>query len=479
MSTDLDHVEAARRVLVRSATDPGRPGDPSRIQLLVDVAEQMIDAGESNLALSLLSAAAVQSWWADPGKEARGRVVSVAQKLPVTPDDPRLLSILTFADPGEHGGAVIEAMSAVSPDDYDAETARLIGVAVNVTGAKDLSYGFLSKAVGALREQGRLGLLPQVLAEQAWTAINMLDWRVAVPAAEEATRLAAETGQPLWEAAGLTSQAMLAGLRGDEEAAEAMIAAAEQIVVPLGASVVIAGVQLTRGQIALSSGRHQEAYEHLRRMFDPADPAYHYFIRSWAVGDFAEAALHSGHREEAIEEMTKLEPLAEIMPSAWFRNGLFYARPLLADAESAEKLFEEALLADMSRWPLFRGRLLLEYGTWLRRRRRVSESRAPLRSARDAFDALGLVAWGERARRELRASGETSRQRVPEAWSRLTPQEMQIAQMAADGLTNREIGQHLYLSHRTVGSHLYRVFPKLGITSRNQLSAALMDVPSG
>ena len=119
------------------------------------------------------------------------------------------------------------------------------------------------------------------------------------------------------------------------------------------------------------------------------------------------------------------------------------------------------------------GRLLLAHGSWLRRRRRVSESRSPLRSARDTFDALGAVQWAERARQELRAAGETSRRREPEAWDNLSAQEIQIATMASEGLSNREIGRKLYLSHRTVGSHLYRTFPKLGITSRVQLASAL------
>ncbi len=85
----------------------------------------------------------------------------------------------------------------------------------------------------------------------------------------------------------------------------------------------------------------------------------------------------------------------------------------------------------------------------------------------------GLRAWGDRARRELRASGESSRRRVPEARDRLTAEELQIAQLAAEGLTNREIGQRLYLSHRTVGTHLYRTFLRLGITARSELRAAL------
>jgi DNA-binding CsgD family transcriptional regulator len=132
---------------------------------------------------------------------------------------------------------------------------------------------------------------------------------------------------------------------------------------------------------------------------------------------------------------------------------------LLAPKEEAEPLFRDALAAELQRWPFPRGRVLLAYGEWLRRNRRVAESRAPLRAAREAFDAAGAITWGEHARRELRASGETSHARMPETRDRLTPQELQIAQLAAEGLTNREIGHQLYLSHRTVGSHLYRIFP--------------------
>jgi len=103
--------------------------------------------------------------------------------------------------------------------------------------------------------------------------------------------------------------------------------------------------------------------------------------------------------------------------------------------------------------------------------RRIADSRAPLRAARDTFDSLGATPWGELARQELRASGETSGRRAAEAHDRLTAQELQIAQMAAEGMTNREIGERLYLSHRTVSSHLHRIFPKLEVTSRSQLGA--------
>ncbi len=133
----------------------------------------------------------------------------------------------------------------------------------------------------------------------------------------------------------------------------------------------------------------------------------------------------------------------------------------------------EALHADYTHWPLQRARLLLSYGKWLRRKRRVSESRAPLRDARIAFEAMGCAAWADQARVELRASGEASRRRDPSARDQLTAQELHIAQLASQGLSNREIGQRLYLSHRTVGTHLYRVFPKLGISTRGELVGAL------
>jgi len=155
------------------------------------------------------------------------------------------------------------------------------------------------------------------------------------------------------------------------------------------------------------------------------------------------------------------------------RIALEFARPLLAEETEAEALFAAGLATDLTRWPFARARLQLAYGTWLRRQRRVAESRAYLVSAKEAFDALDALAWVERAQHELRGAGVTSHPRKRDPLYDLTPQELQIARMAAAGLSNREIGQQLYLSHRTVGAHLYRAFPKLGIASRGQLRDVL------
>jgi DNA-binding CsgD family transcriptional regulator len=144
---------------------------------------------------------------------------------------------------------------------------------------------------------------------------------------------------------------------------------------------------------------------------------------------------------------------------------------LLVGRAFAAEEFEPALAGGLA--PFHRARVLLAQGTWLRRRRRAADSRAPLRTARDVFDALGAVPWAERARQELRASGERLQRREPDTRDRLTPQELQIAQLAADGLSNPEIAERLFLSARTVESHLYRAFPKLGITARSELGHVL------
>jgi DNA-binding CsgD family transcriptional regulator len=251
----------------------------------------------------------------------------------------------------------------------------------------------------------------------------------------------------------------------------------ERSVVPTAAGWMLAYVQIARGTIELGAGRYLEAYEQLHRIYDPADAAHHPLNGAWAVFDLAEAAVHSGRRADARAVAAGLERAAAATRSPLLVAALACARPLLADDDDAGPLFDDALATDLTPWPLMRSRLLLAYGSWLRRRRRVVDSRGPLRAAGEAFEALGAASWAERASQELRATGQTTRRRAGDDRDQLSPQELEIALMAAQGLTNRQIGQRLYLSHRTVGAHLYRTFPKLGISSRFELAAALEDVP--
>jgi DNA-binding CsgD family transcriptional regulator len=471
---ELAPLDRARVTWIRESFDDGVAGAAAGARSLAEMAERTLDAGETELAVDLLGGAALRCWWGDPGAATRERVVAVAARLPVDEADARLMAILAWTDPVRSGARVIARLARLPADPRDDGRAlRLYGMAATAVGHHELAAGFLAAAVDALRADGRLALLAQALVLRGWDAMHLGSWHAALPDLEEGGRLAAETSQPYWAARARAGEAMLAGLRGEPDVAESLAAEVERVALPSHASAALADAQLARGLAALGAGAYGDAYDQLRRMFDRADPAHHSMKSCWAIGDLAEAAVHSGHEDAARALVAALEPTVAETPAPRIHVAMHHARALLAGPHDAESLYETALAADLASWPFARARLQLAFGTWLRRHRRVAESRAPLRAARDAFDALGVLPWGERARQELRASGESSRRRAPDARDELTPQELQIAQMAGDGLSNREIGQQLYLSHRTVGSHLYRVYPKLGITSRAELRVAL------
>jgi DNA-binding CsgD family transcriptional regulator len=469
-------LDRARATWLEELADPRPLGSAERATALIAAAESAGEAGDRDLHIDLLWLVALRAWWADPGPAARRLLVEAASRLgDADAPDPRVFALYAYADPVGHAPAVLARLKAEAANrGHDTELARHLGPAALVVGAFDIGMSFLSTAVDGLRAEGRLGHLPRMLALYGTVAARLGDWDVAIPAAEEARRLATEFGEPMWVSAADTVVATIAGMRGDEETAERAAASAERIGLPAAANVTVALAQFGRVLAALGAGRHADAYETAERLFDPADPAHHPVIACWLIADLAEAALHVDRVEEGRARVADVEAAAGDTPAIWIALSLRHARALLADGEEeAAERFDEALAADLGRWPFQRARILLAHGQWLRRQRRIAESRAPLRAARDAFDALGCASWGEQARRELRASGESSRRRDPQARDQLTAQELQIAQLAAEGLSNREIGQRLYLSHRTIGTHLYRTFPKLGITARNELSSVL------
>jgi DNA-binding CsgD family transcriptional regulator/tetratricopeptide (TPR) repeat protein len=484
---ELGPPERARSLWLTDAFHRGSARDPAPVRALVETARAMTAEGDSDLALSLLSAAARRCYWGDLSGPQAAEVLGAADRTGAAPDDPRLLYIQALAAPLERGAVVLGQLASLDlPDDPDDPGALLLlaAAATNV-GVFDQAFSLYEAAAAQLRDQGRLGVLARILSIQSWSAILVADFPVALTSAEEGAALAAETVQPLWQMQAWTAQATIAALRGDHATADDLATRIERAALPLGAASSLALVQYARGLSALGRGQHDEAYNQLRRLYDPADPAHHHMFASICIGDLAEAAAHSGHRDEARSLTSQVESVARQTPSPWLHATLRYAQAVLADDENAEGAFRAAADAqDTARWPFLRARLQLAFGEWLRRHRRTAESRIPLRDARDAFDAFGVTPWGDRARQELRATGETSNRRAVGTLDVLTTQELQIVQMAAGGLSNREIGRRLYLSHRTVESHLYRAFPKLGITSRAQLSGAAREqdasaTPSG
>jgi DNA-binding CsgD family transcriptional regulator len=149
-------------------------------------------------------------------------------------------------------------------------------------------------------------------------------------------------------------------------------------------------------------------------------------------------------------------------------------RALVNEGDTQEQ-FETALAPDGTVSPFLLARTELLYGEWLRRERRRREARRHLRRAADLFRQVGVPPWEERAEGELRATGERARRRDASTLDQLTPQELQIAGLVAEGMTNREIAAQLFLSPRTIDYHLRKVFSKLGVTSRTEL--VRMGVP--
>ncbi|WP_328760424.1 ATP-binding protein [Streptomyces sp. NBC_00271] len=473
----LSELDRARMELFGEIFHDGVPGDATRVFELCDTAQRSAQAGDKDLALNLLLGAALRCWWADTGPVARAQVVAVAERLEDVEDDPRYVATLGLAETVLRSVRVTELLSRVAVDSVtDPAAMRLLGMAAMAIGSPVASLEFLDRAEAKLREQGRLGLLSHVLNMGQVSRVELGDWERAEAAAAEGGRLAHETGQLIWNSGTLAYRAVTAALRGDNATAQQLADEAEETARARGLNCVLSVVQRARGTGWLAAGEYVRAYEGLRRMFDTQDPCHHSTASFHGVMDFAEAAVRADRVHEARSVIAELEELTSRTASTTLRVQLSYARAVLAPDDQAEALFVAALSQGLTDWPWPQARLQLAYGCWLRRHRRVAESRVPLRSALMRFDLIGAQSWAGQARAELRAAGERTSVEEPSALNLLSTQELQIARLAAEGLSNREIGRRLYLSPRTIGSHLYRIFPKLAITSRVQLADRLEAV---
>jgi len=466
------HLEIAESTWSGSAT----------IRDFARIARELVDSGEGKRALDALATIAVRAYWERLDDETRREIAAISDEI-VLPadDDPVRLRVLGLIDPLGRGQQVLEHIARLSPVGMsDPEPLFDVGIAASSTWAWNLGLPFLRAADSAARAQGRLGLLAHTLVFEAWADLHRGAVRHAITRAAEGARLAEGTIRALrYVVAARLAQAIAAAEQGEDETPERLIAEAESLLVPLGANPMLALTAFARGRLALAGERFGEAYEHLVRIFDPTGVAFHPFVRGWALADLADAAVRGDGDLDAVRgHLAEWEEVAAATRAPHLQVQVAYAAALLAPDAVAERHFRAAMAAAQAEWPFYVARAQLAYGAWLRRHRRMTQSRAPLREAAETFDALGLLRYAERARRELRASGETVRRRDPGAWAQLSPQELQIAQLAAEGLSNREIGEQLYLSHRTVESHLYRLFPKLGVTSRAQLRDALDPAPS-
>ncbi|WP_330350880.1 LuxR C-terminal-related transcriptional regulator [Streptomyces sp. NBC_00582] len=272
----------------------------------------------------------------------------------------------------------------------------------------------------------------------------------------------------------------LAAGRGDVDSVREYSRTIEQWAAPRGSTLHLTMSARNLALAALSEGDNETAYAQCVRVGPPGTLAPHTAYAPWLVLDLVDAALRTGRTQEARAHIAAADRagLADLTPR--LRLQILTARALAASDEEAVPLLKAALaLPRVEQWPFDHARVRLVLGELHRRRHRPGDARPELRRAAEIFGRMGATAWRRRAEQELRAAGVAVTPEVVPGRSAdpgsgaLTAQQLEVARLAASGLSNKEIGERLYLSPRTVSAHLYRVFPKLGITSRSALRDAL------
>lgn len=376
-------------------------------------------------------------------------------------------------------GLLKNALAAMSPDSLADLTA--LGATTWILDETEQAIRILGRTMDVIRRAGSAGTNATVTQALALALFESGSWTAAQDAADEAFWTATEAGADNVTLGSCVLQATLRALRGDHATARAQ------------ALEAVRGVDLRRslslqvrhrhalGMAAFVAGDHADAYEQLRatftRDFRPAPVHYHASV--YCLGDLAAAAVRAGRREDARTVVEAVEHSLEPDRSPRLAAVLHRAAALLSDTEDAEQHFRAAL-ADPATdcWPFEKALTHLDFGEWLRRRRRSAEARPHLGAALECFQRLDARPWTDRTAAELRAAGApTTPPTTTGAASELTAQERRIAELAAQGLTNRDIAARLYLSPRTVGYHLHKIFPKLGIRARAQLRDALEQNP--
>jgi DNA-binding CsgD family transcriptional regulator len=388
---------------------------------------------------------------------------------------------------GESAHELPRVLDAIARgDDFD-EPRWLIWASggAQLVGDRALAAELLRRAISLARASGKRERLAPALV--SFVLDGMIQGRHSVLGeASEGLTLSREAGLENLTTLFLATHAWFAAVRGQSEECRAYATEASERARESGAGLGAAISAWALSILDLTGGQPREAAARLEALHAAPPGAGHPYIALLSRPDLVEACARTGERERAETALAALEGFAEPEGPGWARALVARCRALLAQGEEAEREFQRALDLHAEGDRAFDwARTALLYGEFLRRQRRRIDARAHLREALEVFEQLGAAAWAHRARRELRASGQTARKRDLGAIDELTPQELQIARFVAEGLTNKEVAAQLFLSPRTIDHHLRRVFAKLGITSRGQLArlplgdAAAVDKPAG
>ncbi|MEU2794533.1 AAA family ATPase [Streptomyces sp. NPDC007100] len=502
----LDRAEAltddpalrARSARVRGAITHASSDPAIACRILLDGARLVCDT-DAELAGELLVMAARSAWVAGaPAKLTEiGDLIGRLRPAPADPartapaDGPRTATDAGITDYFSHcfhylGGLAPDNPHGGRPYTQDISDARMAWLSPGhlkpwvwppvflpyLTGSTEEMLHAHQRAVDSLRKVGAAGALPMSLAPLVALQLVTGQWPAALSHGTEALTLADDTGQ-LGAASHLRAMlAWLAAAQGDGERCRALAEASLAVSVPRRITSAVGLAQWALGLQDLAEGLPDRAARLLDEVASPGGPAGHFMVSWLVLPDLVEAAVRAGKPDQARAALRRFEVQAMPAQLPHLRAMWLRCRALLAPGEDADELYAEALnVAHPSAFDT--GRTHLLYGEWLRRNRRIKPAREHLHQAETYLRTLGARPWTELAGHELRAAGDRGRnQPAPDPSAelgRLTSRELQIARLAAEGMSNREVAARLFLSPRTVAYHLYKLFPKLGITSRTQL----------
>jgi len=323
-----------------------------------------------------------------------------------------------------------------------------------------------SRQVQVIRDAGALAALPIHLSVLGMTTTWTGDLEESAAIIAEGDSAARATGVPIAP----YPELRLMALRGREAEAAALIAGTIQMAAASGQEMGVISAHWAAAVLYNGLGRYEEAMSAAQATANSFEP----WVSMWALPELVEAAARSGASQIARAAFEQLAKTTRSCDTDWALGVEARAHALVAGDGTAEDLYREAIARlgrTALRPELARAHLL--YGEWLRRIGRRVDAREQLRAGHELFLEIGMGAFAERARRELLATGEKVRKRSVETIDELTPQELQIAKLARDGLSNPEISARLFLSPRTIEWHLRKVFSKLGIVSRKELRSTL------
>jgi DNA-binding CsgD family transcriptional regulator/tetratricopeptide (TPR) repeat protein len=378
-------------------------------------------------------------------------------------------------DPAAELGPVREAVAAIRQDPQSAEPDGRVAASAMAffLGDADATREISAALAAECRRLGTPAWLPGALQGLTMTLIMSGDWAVARASATEGLKLAHDMGA-LPRAAFLANLlGLLAAHTGDDDDCEAWMAECLRLggSTPFNTNSRSSSLAL----LDLGNGRFGAALDRLAKLRGDGwgDNSF-----MW-LPDLVEAAARTGNVDHANQALARFEAWRSLTGQPWTRAVTHRCQALVSDDAHAEQHYRAAVGGDYQGRPFEEARSRLVYGEWLRRHRRRGEARAQLADAHETFDDLGAAGWAQRAARELAAVGAapvapTDRPARPAgALAQLTPQELQVVQLAAGGLSNRDIAAQMFLSPRTVGYHLYKAYPKLGISSRVELARLL------